>query len=281
MCIDYHQLNKVTIKNKYTIPKIDDLFDQLQGGCCFSKIDLRSDYHQLRFRDSNIPKTPFKTRRFVEGFSSIASPLTKLTQKKVKFQWSYECEKSFSELKTRLTTTLILTLPDGSNGYVIYCDASKVGLGCVLMQRDHKSLQYVFTQKELNLRQRRWFEFLNDYDMNVLYHPGKANVAVDSLNRLSMGSVEHVEKKKELVKDVHWLAHFRVCLTDTSDGGVLKGAVHQQRVEVFSEEGNGVLRYQDCLCVPNVGELRKQILIQAHNSRYPIDPGATKMYYDL
>ncbi|WMV50427.1 hypothetical protein MTR67_043812 [Solanum verrucosum] len=138
-------------------------------------------------------------RRFVEGFSSIASPLTKLTQKKVKFQWSGDCEKCFAELKTRLTTAPVLTLPDGSDGYVIYCDASRVGLGCLLMHRDkviayasrqlkmheknypthdlelavvvfalkilrhylygvhvdvftdHKSLQYVFTQKELNL----------------------------------------------------------------------------------------------------------------------------------
>ncbi|WMV20230.1 hypothetical protein MTR67_013615 [Solanum verrucosum] len=157
-------------------------------------------------------------RRFVEGFSSIASSLTKLTQKKVKFQWSDDCEKSFAELKTRLTTAPVLTLPEGSDGYVIYCDVSRVGLGCVLMQRgkviayasrqlkvheknypthdlelaavvfalkiwrhylygvhvdvftDH-SLQYVFTQKELNLRQRRWLEFLKDYNMSVHYHP--------------------------------------------------------------------------------------------------------------
>ncbi|WMV14249.1 hypothetical protein MTR67_007634 [Solanum verrucosum] len=111
--------------------------------------------------------------RFVEGFSSITSPLTKLTQKKLKFQWLDECEKTFSELKTRLITAPVLTLQDG---YVIYCDASRVGLGCVLRQRDHKSLQYMFTHKELNLRQRRWLEFLMDYDMNVLYYPGKTNV---------------------------------------------------------------------------------------------------------
>ena len=73
-------------------------------------------------------------RRFVEGFSSIASLLTRLTQKNVKFQWSDDCEKKFSELKTRLTTTPVLTLPEGSDGYVIYCDASRVGLGCVLIQ---------------------------------------------------------------------------------------------------------------------------------------------------
>ena len=72
----------------------------------------------------------------MEGFSSIASPLTRLTKKIVKFQWSDDCEKSFVKFKTRLTTTPVLTLPEGSNGYVIYFDASRVGLGCVLMQRD-------------------------------------------------------------------------------------------------------------------------------------------------
>ncbi|WMV45982.1 hypothetical protein MTR67_039367 [Solanum verrucosum] len=456
MCIDYRQLNKVTIKNKYPIPRIDDLFDQLQGASHFSKIDLRSGYHQLRVRDSHISKTVFRTRsghyefivmsfglttapvgfmnfmnrvfkpyldlfviifiddiliysrneeehashlrvvlqtlkdhqlfakfnkcefwlqsiaflghivssegiqvdsqkieavkqwprptsatdsrsflglagyyrRFVEGFSSIASPLTKLTQKKVKFQWSEDCEKSFAEMKTRLTTTPVLTLPEGSDGYVIYCDASRVGLGCVLMQRgkviayasrqlkvheknypthdlklaavvfalkiwrhylygvhvdvftDHKSLQYVFIQKELNLRQRRWLEFLKDYDMNVYYHPSKANAVADALSRLSMGSVSHVEEERgELAKDVQRLARLGVRLSSISDSGVtvqngaksslvvdvkemqdsdpmlleLKGAVHNQRVEVFSQEGDGVLRYQDRLCVLDVG----------------------------
>ncbi|WMV38017.1 hypothetical protein MTR67_031402 [Solanum verrucosum] len=144
--------------------------------------------------------------RFVEVFSSIAATLTKLIQKKVKFQWLDDCDKSFLKLKTRFTTTSVMTLQDGSNSYVIYCDASRVSLGCVLMRQgkiiayasrqlkvheknytthdlklatvvfalkiwihylygvhvdvfiDHKSLQYVFTQKELNLCQRIWIE---------------------------------------------------------------------------------------------------------------------------
>ncbi|KAH0677221.1 hypothetical protein KY285_025022 [Solanum tuberosum] len=164
-------------------------------------------------------------------------PLTKLTQKKVKFQWSDECEKSFSELKTRFTTTPVLTLPKDSNGYIIYCDASRVGLGFVLMRRG-KVIAYASGQlkvheknypthylklvavKELNLRQMRWLEFLKDYDMNVLYLPGKANVVVDALSRLSMGSVAHVEEeRKQLAKDVHRLARLGVCLTDTLDSG--------------------------------------------------------------
>ena len=75
-------------------------------------------------------------RRLGEGFSSIDSPLTRFTQKMVKFQWSDDCKKSFTELKTRMTTARILNLPKGSDGYVIYCDASRVFLGCVLVQRD-------------------------------------------------------------------------------------------------------------------------------------------------
>ncbi|KAH0642735.1 hypothetical protein KY289_033709 [Solanum tuberosum] len=187
-----------------------------------------------------------------------------------------ECEKSFSELKARLTTSPVLTLPDGSDDYVIYCDVSRVGLGCVLMQRS-KVIAYAFRQlkKELNLH-RRWLEFLKDYDMNVLYQPGKVNVVADALSRLSMGSVAHVEeKKKELAKDVHRLARLGVVLKDTSDGCVIV------RIFIGSEGEDGVLRYQGRLCVPNVGELRKQILTEAHNSKYSIHPGAIKMYRDL
>ena len=126
---------------------------------------------------------------------------------------------------------------------------------------DHKSLQYMFTQKDLNLRQRRWIEFFQDYDMSVHYHPGKANVVTDALSRLSMGSVAHVEeKRKDLVKDVHRLARLGVRLMSISYSGVtvhnneesslvvevkekqqsdqilveLKGALNNQRVEVFS-----------------------------------------------
>ncbi|WMV37791.1 hypothetical protein MTR67_031176, partial [Solanum verrucosum] len=88
--------------------------------------------------------------------------------------------------------------------------------------REHKSLQYVFTQKEVNLCQRRWLEFLKDYDMNVLYNSGKANVVDDALSRLLMGSVAHVEEeRKELEKDVHRLALLGIGLRDMSDGGVI------------------------------------------------------------
>ncbi|KAH0685610.1 hypothetical protein KY290_017106 [Solanum tuberosum] len=271
-------------------------------------------------------------RSFVEGFSSIASPLTTLTQKKAKFVWTEMCEKSFQELKDRFTSTPVLTLPEGTDGFVLYCDVSGIGLGCVLMQNgkviayasrqlkvheknypthdielaavifglniwrhylygvhvdvftDHKILQYVFNQKDLNLCQRRWLELLKYYNMSVLYHSGKANVVADSLSRLSMGSVAHTEEeKKELVRDVHRLARLGIQLVDSTKGGVmvhngskssfvtdvkakqgldpilveLKEAVLKKSVEAFSQGGDKVLRYQGQLCVPTVDELRE------------------------
>ncbi|WMV45594.1 hypothetical protein MTR67_038979 [Solanum verrucosum] len=244
-------------------------------------------------------------RRFVEGFSLIASPLTALTQKKAKFEWSESCERNFQMLKDKLTSAPVLTLPE-------------VGLGCVLMQHgkvisyasrqlkiheknypthdlklvavvsalkiwrhylygvhvdvftDHKSLQYVFSQKELNLRQRRLLELLKDCDMSVLYHPKKANVLADTLSRVSIGSVAHIEdEKKELVWEVHRLTRLGVQLRDSSKGGFmfhhcsesslvvevkskqpldttlmdLKQSVLDKSVEAFSQGGDRVLMY--------------------------------------
>ncbi|KAL0536821.1 hypothetical protein IC582_025783 [Cucumis melo] len=218
LCIDYMELNKVTVKNKYPLPRIDDLFDQLHGATVFSKIDLRSGYHQLRINDGDVPKTAFRSRyghyefivisfgltnapavfmdlmnrvfrkfvdtfvivsflghvvsnagvsvdpakieavtssprpftvsevrsflglagyyrRFMENFSRIATPLTQLTRKEAPFVWSKACDDSFQNLKQKLVTALVLIVPDGSGSFVIYSDASKKGLGCVLMQQ--------------------------------------------------------------------------------------------------------------------------------------------------
>ncbi|KAK9110556.1 hypothetical protein Sjap_018616 [Stephania japonica] len=160
-------------------------------------------------------------RRFVQDFSKIAAPMTKLIKKNAKFDWNEECEHAFNTLKQKLTTAPVLALPETGKDLVVYTDASKVGLGGVLMQEgrviayasrqlkvhernypthdlelaaivfalkiwrhhlygvrfelftDHKSLKYLFTQRELNLRQRRWLEFLKDYDFSLEYHPGK------------------------------------------------------------------------------------------------------------
>ncbi|KAH0748340.1 hypothetical protein KY290_027572 [Solanum tuberosum] len=175
-------------------------------------------------------------------------------------------------------------------------------------QDQEDSPDVITGQKKLNLRQRRWLEFLKHYDMRVHYHLGKENVVADAFSRLSMSSVAHVEEeRRELAKDVHRLARLGFCLMSISDGGVtvqngaesslvvevkekqdsdpilleLKSAVHNQRMEILSQGGDGVLRYQGILSVPDVGELRHHIVAEAHNSRYSIHPGATKMYCDL
>ncbi|GJW84202.1 putative reverse transcriptase domain-containing protein [Tanacetum coccineum] len=253
----------MTTKN---LPRIDDLFDQLQGSRYFSKIDLRSSYHQLRVQEEDIPKTAYRTRyghfeftvmpfgltnapvvfmdlmnrvckpyldkfiivfideikiyskskeehekfifldtwinnndihvdsiyyrRFITNFSNVAKTLTLLTQKNKKYEWGAEQEEAFQTLKDNLCNAPILLLPDGIEDFVVYYDASNQGLGCLLMQRgksviytDHKRLQHIFDQKELNMRQRRWIELFSDYECEIRYHPGKANVVADALSR--------------------------------------------------------------------------------------------------
>lgn len=87
---------------------------------------------------------------------------------------------------------------------------------------NHKILKYVFMQKELNLRHRTWLELLKDYDISLHYHLGKANMVVDALSRLSMGSLSHVDEEKQgLVKYIHHLANLRVCLLDSENGGMI------------------------------------------------------------
>ncbi|GJZ22046.1 putative reverse transcriptase domain-containing protein [Tanacetum coccineum] len=233
-------------------------------------------------KDWASPKTPTKIRqflslagyyrRFIEGFSKIAKSMTKLTKKGIKFDWGEKEENAFQLIKQKLcsapilallegsedfvvycdashkVTVLtidrkmglivvmslsepILALPKGSEDFVVYCDASHKGLGAVLMQRekvivyasrqlkiyeknytthdlelgsvvfalkiwrhylygtkctvfiDHKSLQHILDQKELNMRQHRWLELLIDYDCDIRYHPGKANVVAGALSR--------------------------------------------------------------------------------------------------
>jgi hypothetical protein len=359
LCVDYRPLNAVTIKNKYPLPRIDILFDQLAGAKVFSKIDLRFGYHQIKIKPSHIPKAAFSTRyglykylvmsfgltnapayfmylmnsvfmpeldkfvvvfiddiliysktkedhanhlrvilqqlrdhclyakfskcefwldnvkflghtissegisvdptkvqevidwkpptsihqihsflglagyyrRFILDFSKIAKPMTELLKKEIKFHWDDKCEEAFYTLRKLLTTAPVLAQPDNTKPFDVYCDASGTRLGCVLMQNnrviayasralrnheqnyptddpelaavihalkiwrhhlmgakcniytDHKSLKYIFTQADLNMRQRRWLELIKDYDLEVHYHLGKANVVADALSR--------------------------------------------------------------------------------------------------
>ncbi|GJX82015.1 putative reverse transcriptase domain-containing protein [Tanacetum coccineum] len=138
-------------------------------------------------------------RRFNEGFSKIAKPMTKLTRKKVAFEWGDKQEVAFQTSKNKLCSPPILALPQGAENFIVYCDASHKVLGAVLMQNE-KVIAYTsrqlkihkknytthdleLDQKELNMRQRRWLELLSDYDCEIRYHPGKANVVADALSR--------------------------------------------------------------------------------------------------
>nr|GEZ52847.1 reverse transcriptase domain-containing protein [Tanacetum cinerariifolium] len=100
--------------------------------------------------------------------------MKKLTQKAIKFDWGEKEENAFQLIKQKLCSVPILALLEGSEDFLVYCDASHKGLGAVLMQRE---------KKDLNMRQRRWLELLSDYDCDIRYHPGKANVVADALSR--------------------------------------------------------------------------------------------------
>ncbi|GKD19701.1 putative reverse transcriptase domain-containing protein [Tanacetum coccineum] len=219
MCIDYRELNKLTVKNLYPLPRIDDLFEQLQGSSVYSKIDQRSGIHQLSVREEDNPKTAFRTRyghyefqvmpfgltngpavfmdlmnrflghvidskgihvdpakiesikdwaspktpteirqflglvgyyrRSIEGFSKIAKSMTKLTQKKVKFDWGDKQEAGFQLLKEKLCSEPILALPKGDENFIVYCDFSHKGLGVILMQNE-KVIAYASRQLKIH-----------------------------------------------------------------------------------------------------------------------------------
>ncbi|GJR37924.1 putative reverse transcriptase domain-containing protein [Tanacetum coccineum] len=285
MCIDYRKLNKLTVKNRYLLSRIDDLVDQLQGSRVYSKIDLRSGYHQLRVREEDIPKTAFRTRyghyafqvmlfgltnaqavlmdlmnrvckpyldrfvivfiddilvhskskkehkghlkliiregihvdpakiesikdwvspktpteirhflglagyyrRFIEGFSKIARPMMKLTQKCMKFDWGEKAEAVFELLKQKLYSAPILALPEGSENFVVYCDASHKGLGVVFMQKE-KVIAYASSQ--LKVHEKNYTT--HDLELGAVvftlktwrhYLYGKENVVADALSR--------------------------------------------------------------------------------------------------
>ncbi|GKV15260.1 hypothetical protein SLEP1_g26056 [Rubroshorea leprosula] len=345
LCIDYRELNKVTVKNRYPLPRIDDLFDQLKGAQVFSKIDLRSGYHQVKIKPDDVPKTAFRTRyghyefivmpfgltnapaRFMDLMNrvfgkyldQIALPMTRLIRKDTKFEWTPECEKSFLTLKEKVIAYASRQLKPYEENYpthdlelaaVVF--ALKIwrhylyGETCDIFT-DHKSLKYICTQKELNMRQRRWLELLKDYDLTISYHPGKANKVADALSRKSSGTASSIlATQKELLEDLvkldvelrmdsttAYLAALsaqpalidRIKLAQQKDSFLQKmkekvraGEPHMQEFRIFDDE---ILWFGDRLCVPRDHALRCEIMGDAHCTSYTIHPGSTKMYRDL
>ncbi|GJW15316.1 hypothetical protein Tco_0019449 [Tanacetum coccineum] len=398
MCIDYRELNKLTVKNRYPLPRIDDLFDQLQGSQFFSKIDLRSGYHQLRVHEDDIPKTAFRTRyghfeftvmpfgltnapaifmdlmnrvcrsyldkfmivfiddiliysktqeehvehlrlvlellkreklctkfskcelwlrevqflrhvingngihvdpskievvknwkaprtptevrsflglagyyrRFIENFSKIAKSLTILTQKSKTFEWGEEQELAFQTLKDKLCNAPILALPDGPKDFMVYSDASGIGLGCVLMQRG-KVIAYA--SRQLKIHENNYTT--HDLELGAImfglniwrhYMYGTKSVIYTDLRVFSISLVNVVvdalsRKEKEAVDE---------------SAGLKKGLD-----EMIKLRNDGALYYLDRIWVPLKGDVRILIMDEAHKLKYYVHPGADKMYYDL
>nr|GEW59022.1 hypothetical protein [Tanacetum cinerariifolium] len=150
-------------------------------------------------------------RIFIVNFSKIAKPLTSLNQKNKKYEWGVEQEEAFHTLKSNLCDAPILSLPDGGEDFVVYCDASNQGLGCVLMQRgksviymDHKSLQHIFDQKELNMRQRRWIELFSDYECEIHYHPrGARTIIMDEAHKTRYSVHPGADKMYHDLRDMY------------------------------------------------------------------------------
>nr|GFB64955.1 retrotransposon protein, putative, Ty3-gypsy subclass [Tanacetum cinerariifolium] len=190
LCIDYRELNKITIRNRYPLPQIDDLFDQLQGAMQFSKIDLRSGYHQLQVKEQDISKIAFRTHY---GHIVLAERIT-MDPAKVEAITKWPRPTSVIEVRSFL----------GLAGY--YCRFVE-GFSCLalpLTKLMRKGEKYIFTQRELTMRQRHWLELLKDYDTNIQYHPGKANVVADALSRKS-GMIVGIKVEEEIIRDLERL----------------------------------------------------------------------------
>ncbi|GJS51382.1 putative reverse transcriptase domain-containing protein [Tanacetum coccineum] len=201
--------------------------------------------------------------------------MTKLTQKNVKFEWTKKAKAAFQLLKQKLCSAAILALPEGSENFMVYCDASRKGLGTILMEKE-KAIAYASRQlkiheknytthdlelgamKELNMRQRGWLELLSDYDCEIRYHPEKANVVADALSQ------------KERIKP---LRARKVENYKTEDlGGVIKN---------LEPRADGTLCLRNRSWIPCFGDLWTLIMHESHKSKYSIHPGSDKMHQDL
>ncbi|GKC94128.1 putative reverse transcriptase domain-containing protein, partial [Tanacetum coccineum] len=238
-------------------------------------------------------KTPTKIRSFlglagyykrsIVNFSKIAKPLTLLTQKNKKFEWGDEQENRNKVIAYASRQLKIheknYTTHDLELGAVVF--ALKTWRHYLYGTRsiiyiDHKSLQHIFDQKELNMRQRRWIELLSDYDCEIRYHPGKANVVADALSRkerLKLG------RARAMSMTIHYSIKARIleAQSEASKGvntpaEMLKGLDKQ-----LERKEDGRLYLAERIWVPVYGNLRTLIMNEAHATRYSVQPGVDKM----
>nr|GEW46808.1 putative reverse transcriptase domain-containing protein [Tanacetum cinerariifolium] len=250
MCINYRELNKLTIKNHYLLPRIDDLFDQLQRVCYFSMIDLRSGYHQLRVHEDDIPKIAFQIRYGHFEFTVMPFRLTNASA--VFMDLMNWMRKPYLDKFVIIFIDDILIYSKTKQEHEVhlkkYISLDTWSTRVSVIYTDHKSLQHIFDQKELNMRQRRWIKLFSDYEYEIRYHLGKANVVADALRRKERAKprqrLHGLDQQMEKKKDRNW-------------------------------------NFMDRIWVPLVGDVRMVILNKAHKSRYAVHPGTDKMYHDL
>nr|GEV82219.1 hypothetical protein [Tanacetum cinerariifolium] len=316
MCIDYKELNKFTIKNRYLLPRIDDMFDQLQGSQYFSKIDLRSGYHKLRVYEDDIPKTVFRTRyghfKFtVMPFGLTNAPTTRedhevylglvleLLKEEKLYAKFFKCEfwlrevqflvhvingggihvdpskieavKNWEARRTpsedKLCNVPFLALHDRPDDFIAYCDASGLGIGCVLMQRG-KVIAYA--SRQLKIHEKNYtthdleLEIFSDYDCKIRYHPGKANVVADALSRKERVKPKRVRAMnltlQSSIKDMILATHKEVF--DESAG------LQRDLDEMIELRNDRALYYLDLIWVLLKGDVRTLIMDEAHKSKY-------------
>ncbi|GJQ98606.1 putative reverse transcriptase domain-containing protein [Tanacetum coccineum] len=298
MCIDYHELNKLTIKNRYPLPRIDDLFGQLQGARYFSKIDLRSGYHQLRVHDDDISKTAFRIRYghfefmvmpfgltnapavFMDLMNRVCKPyLDKFVIVFIEDILIYSKTKEDYENHLRLMLDLLRkvklyakfskcefwlqekapTTPSearsflGLAGYYRRFIENFFKIAKPLTSLTQKNQKYEWGEKQEEAFQTLKDNLLfSDYECEIKYHPGKANVVADALTQGEAFNDENVIAKG------------------------LNGT--NQQIEKREDRS---LHYMDRIWVPLVGGVRTKNMDEVHKTMYSVHPGADKMYYDL
>jgi hypothetical protein len=266
-------------------------------------------------------------RRFVEGFSKIANPITELQKKNKKFVWTEKCTEAFRRLKELLMTTPILKVPDMDADFLVCTDAFKEGLGGVLMQggrviayisrklrrneenyathdlellaiiyalkvwrhylvgrkfelrTDHRGLQHIFMQSDLNARERRWSELLIEYDFEITYIKGRVNRVAEALSRRPhIFSV--LPLQTNLREKILTLQHDDNWYKEVEDF-IGQNTMMAPRYEGYSFDSAGLLRFRGRIYVSPNDELRRLILSEAHREIYMAHPGVTKMRAEL